>query len=209
MPLRSRLLLAPLAGLSLLFASCVSVKPRIEVTPGAVPDEIEMARWAELPVRYCIASATRGYVSAGRLRESARAAFEAWGVEAVDDGDCPGGLERGNGSNEIGWGQPPEAPGRVHEAGFTELLFRLCPLGCEGGGRARVVEADIYIDPEPATAPASEQCLDATVLHEVGHFLGLPHLDPPALMAPVSTTCEGELTQADRAALRARYDLEG
>jgi hypothetical protein len=71
------------------------------------------------------------------------------------------------------------------------------------------VEADIYIDPEPTTAPGSEQCLDATVLHEVGHFLGLPHLDPPALMAPVTTTCGGELTQADRAALRARYDPEG
>lgn len=68
-----------------------------------------------------------------------------------------------------------------------------------------MVEADILIDPDPPHPLEAPDCLRSTLLHEVGHFLGLPHLEAPAVMAPVSRSCDLDLTEADRAALDLRY----
>ena len=43
------------------------------------------------------------------------------------------------------------------------------------------------------------------LLHEAGHFLGLPHLESPAVMAPESADCPQDLTSADRAELAELY----
>lgn len=136
--------------------------------------------------------------------ESGREAFQRWGVEVINDGDCSGAAQ-GNRRNEITWGVPPERTDDVHEAGFTRLLFQSCPGGCPGGSDSQIVEADILVHPSPPGRFRNTDCLFSTLLHEAGHFLGAPHLASPAVMAPVTSTCPQELTPADREAIGRLY----
>jgi len=204
-----RWLEAVILGCSLTAAvGCVTVetRPEVEVTAGAIPEEIRDARWESMPLRYCVVRSDSGFVQADRFSELVGEAFSTWGVDARDDGECRD-VVQGDGRNEVGWGRPPESQpgGGVHQAGYTRLLYRPCTgEGCNGA-QSRIVEADIVVHPEPAGSLRSEACLRATLAHEVGHFLGVPHLDSPALMAPVATECRADLTDADREALRRLY----
>jgi hypothetical protein len=107
--------------------------------------------------------------------------------------------------NEIGWGVPPDPGDGLHASAYTRLLYQGCLSGCEGGSDSRIVEADVFLHPDPPERLRSDDCLLSTLLHETGHFVGLPHLDPPAIMAPVSRDCPQELRAADRAAFEALY----
>jgi len=70
---------------------------------------------------------------------------------------------------------------------------------------ARLPRPDITIDADPPRAFRNEECLASTLLHEAGHFLGLEHLPPPAVMQPETSDCPLHLTDADRQALYERY----
>nr|ART39600.1 J528 [uncultured bacterium] len=179
--------------------------PEVVVTAEPIPAELEGARWEELPLHYCIVDDGTGFVRVDEFASLAAAAFAEWGVEAVHDGICRDGITRANGVNEIGWGRPPEAQGGAEEAGFTRIIFRQCSRGCTGGAQNRIVEADIIIADDPPDRWRNARCLYSTMLHEVGHFIGVPHLDSPALMAPASANCPQDLTEMDRAVFDRLY----
>lgn len=200
---------AGLLGLfSLLATACIEIPgPEVVVTAEPVAEDLVGARWQDLPLHYCIVDDGQGFAETDEFRKLTAAAFVAWGVEAIDDGNCKNGIERANGKNEIGWGRPPEAQGggTVDEAGYTRTIFRQCSQGCANGGKNRIVEADIIVVDDPPERWRNTDCLYSTLLHETGHFIGIPHLDSPAIMAPASSTCEDELTAADRAAFELLY----
>jgi len=144
-----------------------------------------------------------GFVSDQKFRELIQRAFASWGLASVNDGDCAE-AKQGDRRNEFSWAPSPQSPNdRAYEAGYTRLSYLSCPRSCAGGSAYEIVEADVLIDPTPPRR--TEQCLFTALLHEVGHFWGLPHLGAGTVMAPVSTECRQQLTQADAAALTALY----
>lgn len=199
--------LLPAVLLSILALSCIEItSPEIRITAEPQPAELLGARWQRLPVHYCIAEQPSGFRPMAEFRELTERAFVAWGVEAVNDGVCAGGITRANGINEIGWGRVSDAQagGIAEEAGLARTVFRQCNPDC-GGARNEIVEVDIIIISDPPQRWRNSRCLYSTLLHEVGHFLGVPHLDSPAVMAPASASCPGELTEMDRAAIDRLY----
>lgn len=206
------------AAMLLVGTACIEVQreTQIDVTPGEVPEEIRDARWQSLPVSYCIVPSDAGFVETDRFTELVAEAFAAWDAEVASDGECDT-AERGNERNEITWESPDaegvspsgaSSDGGVFQAGFTRQLFRQCVSGCQGGAQSQIVEADILITPEPPEEFRNDECLFSTLLHEAGHFLGVPHLESPAVMAPASTECPQELTEADRTVLADLYANE-
>ena len=170
----------------------------------ANPDALQ--RWNTLPVTYCVVTGD-GYVSADEFAAAIERAFATWGVPAANTGACDGIVDDDD-VNEIGWGDLSAATNRgadAYEAGLTSMRYRECTAGCDPDDLVHIVEADITIDTSPPGAFRNERCLYSTMLHETGHFLGLEHLPAPAVMAPETTTCPDELTDADRGSLLARY----
>jgi hypothetical protein len=169
----------------------------------ASPDvTAQLPRWSELPIRYCIA----GFPSTGRVTEAfenlIQRAFTDWGVASVYDGVCAGQPTEGNGVNEVGWaalGSPRSSAAGLYEAGETRKEL----MG------TTIVEADILLDPtaylQPDTARDRTLCVFSTVLHEVGHLLGLEHSPPPSVMQTGTTECPAVLSAADRATVAERY----
>jgi hypothetical protein len=195
--------LTMLAGLAI---ACIEVRTQPQLPPEPVPEQIEGARWPSLPVEYCIAVADGGFVDPETFVASVEEAFRRWGLPAERRVGCPAEIERGNRVNQIGWGTLPErAEGGVHEAGLAELLYAGCRGPCPGGANAQIIEANIRINPDPPSRFRSSSCLFTTILHEVGHFWGLHHLDQPAIMAAAHATCPQELTAADIQAINELY----
>jgi hypothetical protein len=178
----------------LISTSCVELRQEVPITPGVAPAELLGASWEDLPVTYCVPEQPGvGFVDHETLLRLVAEAFAAWGVPAEIADECSGGVETGNGLNEIGWGRLPAAASPGHKAGETSIRF----LQTLGGGQADITEADIVIEARPPAGLETEECLYATLLHETGHFLGAHHIAPPAIMAPALTSCPQELTQAD------------
>ncbi len=177
-------------------------------TPALPPNPQGLHRWDTLPVHYCIDDASRGYVANGEFTRLVQRAFATWGVPTVDDGPCRGSNVQDDRTNEIGWGTPPAASPRragITEAGVTLTTYSECTSGCASDDRVKLVEADILIESEPPAPVRNETCLYSTLLHETGHFLGLDHLPPPAVMAAETSRCPTQLTATDREAVRERY----
>lgn len=195
--------------LSLLALGCVEVRQQEVVTPGAVPEELRGARWQSLAVEYCVVVDDRGFVPSERFVDLTKQAFDRWGRQATYGGLCPKGAE-GDGRNQVSWGSPEDATGNhpegsAYQVGWTSLIFRGCPSGCPGGAETELIEADILILSTPPGEFQNEECLFAALLHEAGHFLGVQHLNPPAVMAPASDGCAQQLTPADIEALETLY----
>jgi hypothetical protein len=192
-----------------LLSGCIKIGEVSERVSGP-PSTTEVLRWRDLPVTYCLDLDAEGYVSASGFTELVERAFASWGVPAESEGRCDGPARDDDERNQIGWGTPPArsaGPSRAYEAGYTSLRFRGCSRNCTPDSPSELLEADITIDPEPPRNLRNQRCLYSVVLHEVGHFLGVPHLAPPAIMAAVTTSCRQELTQADRSSLSESYDL--
>lgn len=197
---------ALIAGLAVLSTACFEVVPvEVSVTAEARPEALQGARWAELPVRYCIAAEPGGFTSPEEFASLTEQAFATWGIATVNEGLCQGRAGERDGINQVGWGKPPAAQGGSHEAGYTRIIFQECRNGCPNGAQNRIVEADIIISDSPPERWQSAECLSSVLLHETGHFLGVPHLDSPAIMAPASSSCSSELTQPDIDTLAALY----
>lgn len=194
-------------ALAVPLAACAQPQDRIERTPEAVAEAIRDARWASFPVHYCVVVRDAGFISTERLVVLIEQAFQHWGADVVSNGSCEEASE-GNGRNEVAWGtfETDEAgEAGVYRNAFTRKLFLSCPDGCKGGAESELVEADIIVAPSPPEELQNEACLFTTLLHETGHFLGVPHLESPAVMAPESSECPQDLTTADRDALSRLY----
>ena len=155
---------------------------------------------------YCVVP-DAGYVNDDVFVAQVDRAFAAWGVPSINNGACDAVTDSDD-VDEIGWGDLTTAGARgpeVYEAGVTSLRYRRCTAGCNPNDLIHIIEADITIDTAPPREFRSRRCLYSTLLHEVGHFLGLEHLPAPAVMAAETSTCLDTLTAADRAALFARY----
>jgi len=189
-------LVAGMAGLG-----CAAL--RVPDTVSVVPFDRGEAAWQHLPVEYCIDASASGFVPHERLLALTQEAFAQWGVAATYKGVCVGGAHAGNGRNEIAWGPIPGGDRALNQVGLTNIRTEVCP-GCLLAG-LRIVEADVTLNPEPPPGWDTEACLRTTLLHEVGHFLGAGHLQPPALMAPVTTSCPQRLTAADLGAVARLY----
>lgn len=189
--------------------ACIEVRREVAATPETIPEEIEGARWQSEPGTYCLVPNNSGFVEHDRFAELVDEAFRQWGVAVDSSTECEQSAP-GNGRNEITWGTADvgetarDAAG-VYQAGYTRLLYRSCPGGCEDGAQSRIIEADILIEPSPPASFQNEECLLSALLHETGHFLGVPHLASPAVMAPTASECAQELTEADRSALADLY----
>jgi hypothetical protein len=187
-----------------LLGGCLETERReIPVTPGVVPEEIQGAAWEDFPINYCVVNQPDGgFVQHEVFVRLTQQAFTAWGVPSRFEGDCPEGIQRGNGRNEIGWGRLETPGASIHQAGQTSIRFRQRALG---GGGPEIVEADIVVESDPPRGLRTEECLYTTLLHEVGHFLGAHHIAPPAVMAAALTDCPQKLTEADQALIRELY----
>lgn len=174
--------------------------------PPLPPNPGGLARWRNVPVHFCVSAGQSGYVSPVEFIASVARAFDAWGVAWQSDGAC-GPVVPDDGKNEIGWGTLPanDVNGRDYEAGLAQTTTQECTSNCDPNDPVRLSEADITIDRSPPVEFRNERCLYSTLLHEVGHFLGVGHLQPPAIMAARTTGCPTEITEADRQALRERY----
>ena len=174
--------------------------------PPLPPNPNGLARWRDVPVHFCVSSVGAGYVTPTQFIESVARAFDVWGIQWQSDGAC-GPVTPDDGTNEIGWGTLPanDGNGRDYEAGLTQTTTRECTANCDPNDPVRLSEADITIDQSPPRQFRNERCFYSTLLHEVGHLLGLQHLPPPAIMAAQTSGCPTELTPADRQALRDRY----
>lgn len=183
-----------------------SPTPTATPTPALPPNPDVLLRWDVVPVRYCLSTTESGYVADEDFTALVERAFATWGVPSVDTGAC-GAIVQDDGVNEVGWGtlNTGDASGDVFEAGLTSLRSRRCTAGCDADDLIRIVEADISIDSAPPREFRNRRCLYSTLLHETGHFLGLDHLPPPAIMAAETSVCLDAPAAADREALLARY----
>jgi hypothetical protein len=164
-----------------LILGCIEIERKVAVTPGEVPAEIRAASWSERPIPYCVVlDQEGGFVNHQTLVRLTQEAFEAWGVPTVFEGRCSGGQEQEDNVNEIGFGDLDQTPNVL-------------------------VEADIVIEREAPKNKDGEDCLFTTLLHETGHFLGLPHMDADTIMSPVIMECLQEPTAKDRAVLDELY----
>jgi Matrixin len=153
------------------------------------------SRWRSTPVEYCVAPSTAGIVTHERLVSLIGQAFDQWGVQASYQGPCAGPGSEGNGRNEVYWASLGSPDGPTRRAGEAQLRYVSCDT-CQSGG-SYIIEADLVIDPQPPASRHNEACVFTTLLHEVGHMLGAPHLAPPAVMAPIMDACPQQLTEAD------------
>ena len=189
-------------------ASKIAVAPTATpVPPPLPPNPNGLARWRNVPVHFCVSSGDAGYVTPAEFIDALARAFDAWGIQWQSDGAC-GPVVPDDGKNEIGWGVLPEntdTSGRDYEAGLTQTTTQECTSNCDPNDSVRLSEADITIDRSPPKEFRNTRCFYSTLLHEVGHFLGLSHLPAPAIMAAQTSGCPTELTDADRASLRERY----
>jgi hypothetical protein len=185
---------------SLLTACAINRQPRVVFTPEPESTDFEGARWEHLPVHYCISRSGEGFVDFNTLVQTAKESFQAWGEGAAYDGECLGSTGNANGRNEITWGQLGDPNARLNEAGATNVRYRRV-----GNKPPEIIEADIVLDSDPPHDQRTLDCLHTTLLHEIGHLYGLPHLSDPAIMAPVINECTSELTAADRNAMRQLY----
>lgn len=180
--------------------------PTATPTPPLPPNPDGLSRWNTMPVHFCISAGSDGYVTHDQFVEGVQESFDAWGIAWQNDGEC-GPVQQDDGVNEIGWGSLSDIDpgGRVYEAGLTQTVTQECTANCDPDNKIRLSEADITIDTAPPREFRSRRCFYSTMLHEVGHFLGVGHLAPPAVMTAQTSGCPSELTNDDRAALRERY----
>lgn len=164
------------------------------------PHLASRARWNELPVQYCLDTRIEGYVRDATFAAVVERSFERWGVPAESTGECASAMRTGDGISSIGWHFRADGEDWL---GSTPRIGS-CEFFCDWRERRSIGEADIRIEPLPGEDYTYPECLDDLMLHEVGHFLGLDHVEE-GVMAPGGVCYGEEFASADLAALFDRY----
>lgn len=182
-------------------ASTSTPKPSLPLNPRS------LHRWDQFPVDYCVDDRLTGYVPQADFAALVADAFAEWGVPVHQTAPCTSAVTDNDGRNQIGWGSPDRLSDRprAYEAGLTLTHYAECIERCDPNDPVKLIEADIIIDRDPPGRFANERCLFSTLLHETGHFLGLDHLPPPAIMQTETSACPVALTSADEEAVLGRY----
>jgi Matrixin len=170
------------------------------------------ARWAasSIPVRVCTGQRTRpAGMTAEEFREVLTRVAETWnsqeiavGLDYVGDCTTSDTWQFNNLQNEVGWDDQRNVLGST-QAGVTRTSYSVTRI---------IRESDIVLDVD--LGRVSRVCLESTLAHEFGHFLGLGHSDDRAdLMFPsfdpnVLSTCKVRPTANERARLQALYGVD-
>lgn len=168
--------------------------------PGSAENYVTAAKWDKNPVTYSIDNCPRT-LDCATAKQAVRESIEAWDAvcglslnEVSSGGDIAISWQRGS----HGDGNPFDGPGGI----LAHAFFPVSWLGDLAG--------DLHLDDDetwivtPATLPWQVD-LKTTVIHEVGHSLGMDHSnDPTAIMWEEYTGIRG-LTQDDIAGIQALY----
>ena len=170
------------------------------------------ARWSAstMPVRVCAAQQSRPVgVTAQEFREIIARAVETWNSQETAvgiefPGDC---TDRdfwtfNNLVNEVGWDDQRQVLTST-QAAVTRTSY----------SNLRVIrESDVVLDTDLSAYP--RVCLESTLAHEFGHFLGLGHSDDRADLMFASfdprvlSTCKIAPSANERARLQALYGVD-
>jgi Matrixin len=170
------------------------------------------ARWsaATMPVRLCSAQQSRPTgVTALEFREIVARAVETWNSQetavGIDfTGDC---TDRdfwtfNNLVNEVGWDDQRQV-----------LTFTQAAVTRTSYSSLRIIrESDVVLDTDLGGYP--RVCLESTLAHEFGHFLGLGHSDDRADLMYASfdprvlSTCKLAPSANERARLQSLYGVD-
>ncbi|GAB3038602.1 hypothetical protein GCM10011376_33770 [Nocardioides flavus (ex Wang et al. 2016)] len=172
------------------------------------PDSDDPVGWDPCQeIRYRVNPAGEPPGGRALVTEAIRRASAATGLAFTDEGDTderpfPGGVRLFGRPDPvvIGWGDQAEYPDLAGQvAGVGGAVAQR-----DGSGRLELVSGSVVLDVEaftPTAVAEQPRVMEAIVLHEVAHVVGLGHVSEPMELMYADNTGQVELGPGDREGL--------